>query len=327
MRRPIGEQVVVITGASSGIGRSAARHFACLGARVVLTARRADALEALVDEIEAEGGCAIAVPGDVTSEEAMARVARSAVRHFGRIDTWINNAGVYIQGRVQDITLDDFRRVIEVDLIGVINGTRQALAVMLRQRSGVIIQVSSIVGQRGAPYTSAYSAAKAGIDGFTESLRAELWGSGIRASVFYPPSVDTPIYHNARARLGTLPRPAPPVHDPDEAAEALVELARTGAAAYYMGPLRYLYLNLGRMSTRLADAVLHRAADFTLTRTPALGVDNLDRPSPAVPPRERAGWRREGWRGFTFHDTVRVLPVETMLAAATLGFVTARLLR
>lgn len=324
MPKRLADQVVVITGATSGIGRCAAGYFAGRGARVVLTARRAAVLEEVVAEIEAAGGRAICVPGDVTSEEAIARVARAAVRHFGRIDTWINNAGVYVQGRVQDTELEDYRRLIDVNLVGVINGTRQALAVMLRQGSGVIIQVSSIVAQRGAPYTSAYSAAKAGIDGFTEALRSELWGTGVRASVFYPPSIDTPIYHNARAKMGTLPKPAPPVHDPIEAAKSLAKLAESGDAAEYLGPFRYLYLNIGRASTRLADWFLHRAADFTRTRIPARG-DNLDTPETGAPPLIRAGWRRRGWNGLTVEETVRVLPAESLLAAAAIGFLASRL--
>ncbi|HEV2121742.1 MAG TPA: SDR family NAD(P)-dependent oxidoreductase, partial [Chloroflexota bacterium] len=133
MPRPVAEQVVVITGASSGIGRCTAQHLAAQGARVVVTARRAEALHDLVREIEREGGHALDVPGDVTRKEDLRAVAQAAVEHFGRIDSWVNNASVYIQGRVQDITLDEYRRILDVNLVGLINGTQCALDVMLPQ--------------------------------------------------------------------------------------------------------------------------------------------------------------------------------------------------
>ncbi|MBA4158507.1 MAG: SDR family NAD(P)-dependent oxidoreductase, partial [Gemmatimonadetes bacterium] len=128
-------------------------------------------------EIEASGGQAIVVSGDVTREEDLRAVAAAAVERFGRIDTWVNNASVYIQGRVQDITLDEYRRIMDVDFVGMVNGTQRALEVMLPQGEGVIVQISSVAAKRGVPYTSPYSAAKAAIVGFTSALRAELWGT------------------------------------------------------------------------------------------------------------------------------------------------------
>jgi len=323
MPRPIRDQVVVITGASSGIGRCTARYLADRGARVVLTARRGWALEEVVAEITAAGGHAIAVAGDVTREEDMAEVARTAVRHFGRIDTWVNNAAIYIQGLVRDITLEEYRQVLEVDLLGVINGTRQALSVMQRQGAGVIVQVSSIVGERGAAFASPYAAAKSGIDGFTESLRVELWGTDIHISTLYAPSVDTPIYQNARAKFGTMPKPAPPVSDPIRAAEAIAELAESGKVDKYFGSLRHVYLNVGRISPRLADWFLHHTRRFALSDIPADG-DNLDVPSDRTS--VRGGWSRPGFR-VTVRDTVKALPFESMAVALAAGFLAARILR
>ena len=326
MPKRLSEQVVVVTGGSSGIGRCTARHLAARGARVVLTARRAEALQEVVREIEAEGGRALAVPGDVTREEDLRAVADAAVARFGRIDTWVNDAGVYLQGRVQDITLDEYRRVLDVNLVGLINGTQRALEVMLRQGSGVVVQVSSVAAKRGVPYTSAYSASKAAIDGFTEALRAELWGTGVSLSILYPPTVDTPIYDQSRGKLGVVPKPAPPVADPVEAARAIAHLAETGERHRYFGwagPLAAL----NAVAPAAADWLLHHGQGFTYSGVPADADDNLDSPSGRVPAAIRAGWSEPGWKGLTVRETARVLPLESVLGAVALGFLAARAAR
>lgn len=324
MPRTIADQAVVITGASSGIGRCTALHMADAGARVVLTARRADALAELVREIETRGGEALAVAGDVTREEDLRAVADAAMRRYGRIDTWVNNAGVYLQGRVQDVTLDEYRRVLDVNFVGLVNGTQRALEVMLPRGEGVIVQVSSVAAKRGVPYTSPYSASKAAIEGFTSAVRSELWGSGVRLSVLYPPTVDTPIYDQARGKLGVVPKPAPPVADPVEAARAIVHLAETGDRHRFFGWAGPLH-RLNRASPALGDWLLHHGSGFTYTGTPTGGDDNLDTPSSTIPPRVRAGWAAPGWRGATLTEVVRVLPLETALGALALGFLAAHL--
>lgn len=326
MPRAIAEQVVVITGASSGIGRCTAQHLASRGARVVVTARRADALESLVREVEQRGGEALAVPGDVTREEDLRRVASAAVQRFGCIDTWINNASIYIQGRVQDITLEEYRRIIDVNLVGAINGTKCALEVMLRQGSGVIIQVSSVMGKHGVPYASPYSAAKAGIDGFTQGLRAELLGTDIRIATLYPPTVDTPIYQHARGKFGTIPKPPPPVEDPEKAARVIAELAVHPQNERTFGPFGYFYMGLARLPSSFSDWFLHHAIGFSLSDIPDT-ADNLDGPIPGLKARTRAGWAEPGWKGLTLRETVRVLPWEALLGAAAVGFAAARATR
>lgn len=323
MKRPIENQVIVLTGTSSGIGRCTARQLAACGARVVVTARRADALDQLVREIESAGGQALAIPGDVTRESDLRAVAEAAVERFGRIDSWVNNAGVYIQGRVEDLTLDEYRRILDVNFIGIVNGTQRALEVMLPRGKGVIVQVSSVAARRGVPYTTPYSAAKAAIIGFTSALRAELWGSGVHLSILYPPTVDTPIYHSARGKLGVVPKPAPPIADPVAAARAIEQLVRTGEREHYFGWAGPL-VTLDALAPAAGDWLLHRVKGFTYSDIPAAPEDNLDSPSGAIPPSERAGWAESGWKGLTLKEVVRVLPVETMLTAAGLGFLAAR---
>jgi NAD(P)-dependent dehydrogenase (short-subunit alcohol dehydrogenase family) len=325
MPRPLSEQVVVIVGASSGIGRATALYVAARGARVVAAARNAAALGELVAEIEAAGGQALAITGDATREEDMRAVARAAEGRFGRIDTWINNASVYIQGRVQDIELDEYRRVIEVNLVGAINGTRCALEPMLRQGGGTIILTSSILGLHGAPYTSAYAAAKSGIDGFVDALRAELWGTGVKVAVIYPPTVDTPIYRNARGKFGTVPLPPPPVVTPETAARVFAEVAEHPRRARKFGFLGHTYPQVAKLlPAPVTDALLHRFLQYTISDEPT-GPDNLD--APLHRPRTRDGWIEPGWRGLTLRKLVKTFPQETAVLGAALGILAAGAVR
>jgi NAD(P)-dependent dehydrogenase (short-subunit alcohol dehydrogenase family) len=324
--RPLAEQVVVITGASSGIGLCTARHLAARGARVVVTARNAGALERLVREIEATGGHALAVPAEVTSEEELRAVAEQAVERFGRIDTWINNAAVFIQGEVEDITREEFRRVIDVNLLGYINGSKHALEQMKRQGYGGIIQISSILGDRAAAFFSAYAASKAGIDGFSESLRVELWGKAdIHISTLYLPPVDTPIYQHARGKFGTIPKPPPLIVDPQGVAEEIGKLAEKPRVTTAYGEMAPLFWVLGFLPHHLADWIFHRMADFTKTDIPDRG-DNLDAPLPGEP-QVRGGWMQWGWRGLKASEVVRILPWEAAIGTALLGLLTAGAVR
>lgn len=325
-RVPLAEQVIVVTGASSGIGRCAAQHLAARGARVVLTARRAGALDALAREIRAAGGEAIALAADVTEADEVRAVAREAVRRFGRIDTWINNAAVYIQGRVQDLDVAEYRRLLDVNLTGYIIGTKCALEeAMLEQGRGGIIQVSSVLGRRGAAYFSAYAAAKAGVDGFSQSVRAELWGTGIRISTLYLPPVDTPIYRHARGKFGTVPKPPPPVADPAAVARTIATLAERPQNERVTHAFGHLYLALGSLPSRFGDWFLHHTGEFTRSDIPDQG-DNLERPADDRP-RVRDGWAEPGWKGLTVQEVARVLPWESLLGAAALGFAVGRSLR
>ncbi len=322
-RLPLDRQVVVITGASSGLGRCAALHMAAEGAAVVMTARSAAALDELAAQIQDAGGRAIAVPGDVTSRADLEAVRDAALDRYGRIDSWINNAGVYIQGRVQDLDLDEYRRVLDVNLVGVVNGTQRALEAMLPREEGVIVQVASVAGPRGVPLIAPYSAAKAGIDGFNGAVRAEFFGRGISISTLYPQTMDTPVFRHARGKLGVVPKPAPPVVDPARGAHALAELAMTGRRSHYLGWAAPLVL-LDALAPSAADWLLYHVEGLTYSDIPST-TDNLDAPAP--PYTVRDGWGDRGIRGVTFRETVRVLPWESLAAALSLGFLLGRTFR
>src|SRR5688500_5696142 len=176
--KPIAEQVVVITGASSGIGREAALRFAARGARVVVSARDYDALEALANEIRSSGGQALAVPADVSDAAQVEELAAGAADRFGRIDTWVNNAAVSAYGTFKSLRLEEFRRVIEVNFFGQVNGCRAALPYLERQGCGALICVGSALSDRAIPLQGAYCAAKHALKGFLESLRTELAHGG-----------------------------------------------------------------------------------------------------------------------------------------------------
>jgi NAD(P)-dependent dehydrogenase (short-subunit alcohol dehydrogenase family) len=180
--KPVSEQVVVVMGASSGIGRATALRFAEQGAKVVVAARGEPGLRSLVAEIEAAGGTATAVVGDVTDPAQVQNVADRAVAEHGRLDTWVHMAGVLLVAGFDDTTPEEFARVLQVNLLGQVHGAKAALP-HLRRGGGAFISMSSMGSQRGIPLQTAYCASKHGIDGFLEALRVELQRDGVPVSV------------------------------------------------------------------------------------------------------------------------------------------------
>jgi short-subunit dehydrogenase len=223
-------RVVVITGASSGVGRGVAVAFAQSGAAVVLGARR----DELLDEVVAEcgpGATAVAVPTDVGDPVAVEELARTAVEQFGRIDVWVNAAGVAALGRFEEVPLADHTRVIQTDLLGVMHGSYFALQQFRRQgAAGTLINVSSVLGKVPAPYWASYVAAKFGVVGLSGALRQELSVSepnthDIHVCTVIPMAMDTPFFEHAANYTGHEAVPIPPVYDPAEAVQAIVKLA------------------------------------------------------------------------------------------------------
>src|SRR5215217_6044941 len=196
MTRNLENAVVVITGASSGIGRATALAFAQRGAHVVVAARREAPLDVLVGECQRLGARALAVPTDVANPEAVEQLARRAEWEYGRIDVWINNAGVYLAGRFEDVPPEDFQRLIDVNFWGVVHGTRAALP-RLRRTHGALINTASVAGTSAYPYFSAYVASKWAVRGFTATVREENLGTGIEVCAVLPASIDTPLFRHA----------------------------------------------------------------------------------------------------------------------------------
>ena len=200
MPRSVSEQVVVIAGASTGIGRASALAFAARGAKVVCAARSAQALDTLVTQIRTDGGTAVAVPTDVAEPAEVRALAELAEAQFGRIDTWVNAAAVSVWGRVEDITDAEFDRVMRVNFLGQVHGTHAALPALRRAGGGVIIGISSVEGVRAVPLHSPYTASKFALRAFYDCLRMELAqeGAPIAVTTILPASIDTPFFEHRR---------------------------------------------------------------------------------------------------------------------------------
>jgi short-subunit dehydrogenase len=214
-------RVVVITGASSGIGRATAIRLGRDGATVVVSARREERLTALVREIEASGGQALAVVADVTREQDVEQLVARTLERFGRLDVMICNAGFGIEGSLTDVASEHMRRLLEVNYLGTFYAARAALPVFRRQNAGHLIFVSSIVGKRGVPQMGAYSATKFAQVGLAECLRAELSGSNIHASVVLPVSTDTEFHEVMEDTCGVASRADGPQQTAEEVADAI----------------------------------------------------------------------------------------------------------
>jgi NAD(P)-dependent dehydrogenase (short-subunit alcohol dehydrogenase family) len=217
-------KVVVITGASAGVGRATAEAFARRGARIGLLARGRDGLEATRKDVETLGGTALIIPTDVADFEQVESAARAVEETFGSIDVWINNAMVTIVSPFKEVTPEEFRRVTEVTYLGIVYGTMAALKRMLPRNHGVIVQVGSALAYRAIPLQSPYCGAKHAVRGFTDSLRSELLhdGSEVRVTTVHLPALNTPQFNWCKTRMPRHPRPVPPVFQPEVAAEAIV---------------------------------------------------------------------------------------------------------
>jgi NAD(P)-dependent dehydrogenase (short-subunit alcohol dehydrogenase family) len=248
MPRDLKSSVVVITGASSGIGRATAQAFAAAGSSVVLAARREQPLTSAAAECERLGGRALAVPTDVRDAAAVRELAERAARHFGGIDVWVNNAGVTLLGKLEDAPEDLWRQVVEVNFFGVVNGTRAALP-HLRRRHGTLVNVGSVNSRVGARYATAYVSSKFAVRGFSESLRQELRGEGVDVCTVMPASIDTPLFQHAANFAGRAIKPLRPVLRPERVAAAIVRCAKR--------PRREVVVGLsGRQLVALHDLAL-----------------------------------------------------------------------
>jgi short-subunit dehydrogenase len=289
-------KVIVVTGASSGIGRATALRFARAGASVALASRSRDALAALAGEIERAGGRALAVDCDVADDDAVERLAVRAEEALGPIDAWVNDAGVYALGRFEDTPPEVFRKLVDTNLLGTVNGSRAALKRFRARGRGVLVNVASIDGRIAAPYASAYSATKHAVVGFSAALRQELRLEGkrhVHVSVVLPATIDTPLFHHAANFTGVEVKALPPVYPPDKVARTIARLvvrprreALVGTAAHVMSLSWTLAPSLAE---RAIARMVHRS-HFRRHRAAADSPGNAFAPS--LPEAATGGWLR-----------------------------------
>ena len=258
--KKIADQVIVITGASSGIGLTTARMAAEQGAKLVLVARDQDALERLAEELRQQGCDALPVAADVGMQEDIQRVGERALERFGRIDTWINNAGVSIFGRLEDVPMDDSQRMFQTNFWGVVNGSLEAVR-HLKERGGAIINVGSEVSDRAIPLQGMYSASKHAVKGFTDSLRMELEHDKLPISVtlIKPTAIDTMFTVHARNYMEKEPRLPPPVYAPEIVANAILYAAQHPRRDVFVGGPAKMSAMGAYYTPRLLDKVNERA--------------------------------------------------------------------
>ncbi len=281
--KPLTEQVVVVMGASSGIGRETALRFGRAGARVVVAARSADSLEALAEEIRRQGGQAVAVTADTAVFEQVKAVADRAVEAFGRLDTWVHVAGVGLWARFEETTPEEWARVIDVNLNGQAYGAMAALPHLRRAGGGALIHVSSVEALLALPYQSAYGASKHGIHAFLRALRLELKKEGVPISVteVMPNGTDTPLFDQGRTRIGVKPRPFAPVYEPSVTAEAILRAAEHPVEEVVAGSAGVGALMLNRLTPKAYEAFMLKMGfrmQETEERKPDTAPSNLFRP-------------------------------------------------
>ncbi len=284
-RKSSKRRVVVITGASAGVGRATAIAFASRGWAVGLIARGVEGLAGARRDVEEAGGTALVLPADVADADAIFAAADAVAACWGRIDVWINNAMATIFAPVESVTPEEFRRVTEVTYLGQVHGTLAALRHMRKAGQGTIVQVGSALAYRSIPLQSAYCAAKAAVRGFTDSLRSELIreGSSIRLTMVQLPAVNTPQFDWARSRLPRRLQPVPPIHAPEAAAEAIYRGAIEAPRELWVGrPTMEAILGTMVAPSFLDRLLASRAWEGQMTGEPgdASRPDNLFEPVP-----------------------------------------------
>jgi NAD(P)-dependent dehydrogenase (short-subunit alcohol dehydrogenase family) len=283
MRNEKRNEVVVITGASAGLGRAIARAFAREGARIGLLARGRAGLEGAKRDVENLGGEALALPVDVADANAVEAAAATIEAHFGGIDVWVNNAMCSVFSPVKQMQSEEYKRVTEVTYLGFVYGSLAALKRMLPRDRGVIVQVGSALAYRGIPLQSAYCAAKHAIQGFCDSLRCELLheGSKVRVVMVQMPAMNTPQFDWVKSRLPRKAQPVPPIFQPEMAADAVVYAAHNDRREVYVGGPTVKAIVGNKIAPGLADRYLARNGfDAQQTAEPEDGSrpDNLFEP-------------------------------------------------
>ena len=275
-------EIVVITGASAGVGRATARAFGKRGASVGLLARGRDGLQGARREVEAAGGKALALPTDVADPRQVEDAAKAVEKKFGPIDIWVNNAMVSVFSPFRQMTAEEFKRVTEVTYLGSVYGTMSALKRMLPRDRGAIVQVGSALAYRSIPLQSAYCGAKSGIRGFLDSVRCELIHdrSHVRICMVQMPALNTPQFGWVKSRLPRKPQPVPPIYQPEVAAEAIIWAAHHGRREIYVGSSTAMAIVGNKIAPELLDHYLGRT-----------GYESQQHDGPADPKRPNNLWK------------------------------------
>jgi len=326
--KPLRDQTIVITGASSGIGLTTARRAGRAGARLVVAARNAEALQQLVHELSSEGCQAFYVIADVGNPQEVENIARAAIERFGGFDTWINNAGVSIYGRIEDVPLADHRRLFDTNFWGVVHGSLAAVR-HLKQRGGALINLGSEVSEVAIPLQGMYSASKHAVKGFTDALRVELQAENAPVSVtlIKPAGIDTMFVPHAKNYMTREPRLPAPVYSPDVVADAILFAAQHPRRDIFVGGAARLAASLAHYAPRLVDRYLSR---FMLKqqqrdRPPRARDDNaLHEPGLGL-------HERQGRAGMVFNSSVytqaAMRPKATLGVLAAVGLTVAAMIR
>lgn len=297
MPKALHEQVVVITGASSGIGRATALEFARAKASLVLASRNESALNEVATECQKLGSQTLVVPTDVSQRDEVERLADRAIERFGRIDTWVNNAGVTEYGYVADMPVEDIERIMQVNFMSQVYGIKAALPYLTGQKEATIINVASGLGERAVPLQAAYCASKHAVKGFTEALRMELQYKhpGVRVTLVLPSSINTPLFGQAKSRMGVKARPVPIVYEPELVAKGIVTAAQKPVRDLVIGEAGKVLLWGQKFAPGLLDwLMVQNGTIFKLQQTdqPPEPTDNLYAPL-TRPGKVRGEWGKE----------------------------------
>jgi NAD(P)-dependent dehydrogenase (short-subunit alcohol dehydrogenase family) len=332
--KPVTDQIVVVMGASSGIGRATAARFAEQGAKVVVAARGEAGLRSLVAQIRADGGNAVAEVADVTDPAQMQRVAQRAVTEYGGLDTWVHAAAVLLVAPFEETTPAEFQRVIDVNLMGQVHGAMAALP-HLRRQGGALIHISSMGAKRGVPLQTAYCASKHGIDGFVETLRMEVQRAELPISVtnVMPATINTPLFDQARTKIGVKPVAPPPIYQPDVVVDAILYAAEHPVRDLVVGGSAKALILGEKLAPRLIDALLVRfgfEAHDTGEPKPADAPDNLFLPLDAYNTArngfDATAWPRSLYTTLQRQPLLKRIPLATA-ALAMAGSVLKPLIR
>jgi NAD(P)-dependent dehydrogenase (short-subunit alcohol dehydrogenase family) len=317
-------KVIMVTGASAGVGRAIVRRFAGSGIAIGLIARGADGLAGAEADVHEAGGRAHRYAIDVADHVAVDSAAADLEARFGELDLWINNAMASVFSPVHEMQPEEFRRVTEVTYLGVVNGTLAALRRMRPRNRGLIIQVGSALAYRGIPLQSAYCAAKHAIQGFTESLRCELLHdrSAVRVGIVHLPAVNTPQFGWVKSRLPRRAKPVPPIYEPELIADAIHYAARHRSREIHLGFSTELAIVANKLAPALLDRYLARTGyDSQQTAEPEdpRRPDNLWRPVPGDH-RARGSFsalaRTSSWEWWLVRNRLAILVAVAVIAVA-----------